>query len=68
MLSYFFGKQETDLKEHEDPAQALKDQLDSHGNFEIKENGCMAFNDLIVLRCVVFRQALRKYQPIKLKM
>ena len=67
MFSYFFGKQEADAKEHEDPVQAMKDQLDNHGNFEVMEDGCMAINDLIVLRCVVYRQALRKYQPLKVK-
>ena len=63
MLSYFFGKSEP--VENADPVLAMQDQLDSHGEFYVEEDGSMRFKDFIFLRSVILRQALRKWQPEK---
>jgi len=67
MLSYLWGgaKSATDKPENENPELAMRDQLDSHGDFRTKADGTMEFKDLMVVRSVILHQALRHYQPQK---
>lgn len=63
MLSYFFGNGKKE--ENQDPILALQEQLDGHGNFDIKSDMCMDLKDFLVFRSIILRQTLRKFQPIK---
>jgi hypothetical protein len=64
MLSYFFGgkkeDQEKAVKESEDPLQALKDSLDSHGEFGMDEDGTFDYKSLTAIKAVVLRQGNRE--------
>ena len=50
--------------ENEDPLVALKEALDRHGKFKTIE-GLIVFDDLIHLRSIALRQAIRYNWPAK---
>jgi hypothetical protein len=52
-------------KEHEDPRQALKDAIKRAPKIKLKLDGTLEFDDYLVLRCLITRQADRAYMPIK---
>ena len=61
MLSYIWGgKKDTETKPENDDAElAMREQLDSHGDFNAKIDGILEFPDLMVFRAVILRQSLR---------
>jgi hypothetical protein len=66
MFSNLWGGAKKDAKpENESPELAMRDMLDSHGDFSTKADGSMEFKDFLVVRSVILRQALRHYQPQK---
>jgi len=65
MLSYLWGGSKKEKPENENPELAMREQLDSHTEYKIKDDGTMEFDDLIHLRVIIMRQALRQFLPIK---
>mgnify|MGYP006950294071 CR=1 FL=1 len=66
MLSYLWGgSNKTEKPENENPELAMREQLDSHGDFHTKSDGTMELKDFLVVRSVVLHQALRHYKPQK---
>ena len=65
MLSYLFGKggDQKPINENEDPELAMRDAMDSHGDFTCKLDGSLEFEDFLVFRAIVMRQASRKFEP-----
>jgi hypothetical protein len=69
ILSYLWGSSKKDTPENENAELAMREQLDAHQDFRIKEDGVMEWDDFVVLRCVIQRQAYRHYNPhwVKIK-
>jgi len=67
MLSYLWGASKQEKVENENPELAMREHLDSHGEFTCKIDGTMEFKDFIVLRSIIMRQAGRMYLPAKHK-
>ena len=65
MLSYLFGGKKSDKKENENAELAMREALDEHEEFHCEEDGCMNFDDYIVLRAVINRQQMRHCQAAK---
>ena len=65
MLSYIFGKKDSDKPENADPELAMRDALDSHGDFKTKIDGTLEFEDFLVFRAIIMRQASRVFAPKK---
>lgn len=65
MFSYLWGgKKADDAKpENENAELAMRDQLDSHGDFACKLDGTLEYNDFLVLRAVIMRQSWRLFKP-----
>jgi hypothetical protein len=42
--------------------------LDAHGDFETKLDGTLEFQDYLVFRSIIMRQACRAFQPLREKM
>jgi hypothetical protein len=59
MLGYFFGgkKEEQRKAKSEDtnPQLALVDALDSHGDFEMEEDGTLTWPSIKIIRVVTMR-------------
>lgn len=55
MLSYLWGGSKATKTENENPELAMREQLDSHGDFTVKVDGTLEFKDLLVLRSVITR-------------
>ena len=64
MLGYFFGgKKEEQIKakvEDSNPQLAMQAALDTHGDFEMEEDGTLAWKSTVVMRVVMMRQAHRE--------
>ena len=43
----------------------MRDQLDSHGDFNFKDDGTLAIKDFLIVRTIIMHQALRYYAPQK---
>jgi hypothetical protein len=69
MLSYIWGGgRKTDIKENDDPELAMRENLDGHGDFATKLDGTLEFQDYLVFRSIIMRQACRAFEPLKVKM
>ena len=66
-MNYLWGgKQAKNSKpENDDPEQALKDALDSKGEFACDAAGIMEFNNFLVFRAIINRQSFRTFTPIR---
>jgi len=67
MLSYLWGgKKAADAKpENDNPELAMREAMDSHGEFSCKIDGTLEFDHFIVFRAIITRQAGRKFAPIR---
>jgi uncharacterized LabA/DUF88 family protein len=65
MFSYLWGgKKAADAKpENENAELAMRDQLDDHGEFACKIDGTLEYQDFLVLRAIIMRQAWRQFKP-----
>ena len=69
MLSYIWGgARKNDYKENDDPELAMRENLDGHGDFATKLDGTLEFQDYLVFRSIIMRQACRAFQPLREKM
>ena len=66
MVSNLWGSSHKGAKnENENPELAMRDQLDSHGDFNIKDDGTMTTKDVLIIRTIILHQALRYFAPHK---
>jgi hypothetical protein len=67
MLNYLWGgKQAADAKpENDNPELAMRQAMDSHGEFTCKIDGTLEFDHFIVFRAIIIRQANRKFAEKK---
>ena len=69
MLSYIWGgARKNDYKENDDPELAMRENLDGHGDFATTLDGTLEFQDYLVFRSIIMRQACRAFQPLREKM
>ena len=65
MLSYLWGgaKQANQEPENADPELAMRQGMDAHGDFSTKVDGTLEYNDFLVFRAIITRQAGRAFAP-----
>ena len=65
MLSYLWGgKKAADQEpENDNPELAMRQAMDSHGDFNTKIDGTLEYDDFIVFRAIIARQAGRSFAP-----
>lgn len=65
MLSYLWGgaKAEEAKPENENPELAMRDALDTHGDFAMKIDGTLEYADFLVFRAIITRQSGRMFAP-----
>lgn len=70
MLSYLWGgaKAADATPENDNPELALREAMDSHGDFATKIDGTLEFEDFIVFRAIITRQAGRAFAPKRAEM
>ena len=67
MLSYLWGgkKNAEAPPENDDPELAMREALDAHGEFKAKIDGTFEWDDYLVFRAIIMRQAQRMFKPKK---
>lgn len=56
MLSYLWGGASKPTKvENADPQLAMREDIEAHGEFKLKLDGTLEFDDFLVLRSIIFR-------------
>jgi len=65
MLSYLWGgaKTENAKPENDNPELAMREAMDAHGTFATKIDGTLEFDDFLVFRAIITRQAGRMFAP-----
>ena len=65
MLSYLWGGKKTDdsKPENENPELAMREAMDAHGEFGTEMDGTLRFQDFLVFRAIITRQAGRLFAP-----
>lgn len=65
MLSYLWGgKKEANAKpENDSPELAMREAMDMHGDFAVKIDGTLEFNDFLTFRAIITRQSGRMFAP-----
>jgi len=64
MLSYLFGGAKP-ADENENPELAMRAAMDSHGEFQTNLDGTLKYDDYVILRAIITRQAMRSFIPKK---
>lgn len=63
MLSYLWGgKKDEKKEENADPELAMREALDSHGDFATKIDGTLEWDHFLVFRAIIMRQASRMFE------
>ena len=68
MLSYLWGgaKKPDQAPENDNPELAMRQALDAHGEFNQNQlDGTLQFEDFLVFRAVINRQAARMFLPMR---
>jgi hypothetical protein len=55
MLSYLWGGKKSEKVENENPELAMREDLDTHGEFHCKADGTMEFKDFLTIRAIILR-------------
>ena len=65
MLSYLWGgsKPADAAPENENPELAMREGMDAHGDFATKVDGTLEYQDFLVFRAIINRQAGRAFAP-----
>lgn len=65
MLSYLWGgkKEANAAPENDSPELALREACDVHGDFAVKIDGTLEFNDFLTFRAIITRQSGRMFAP-----
>jgi len=67
MLSYLWGgSKKAEKPENNDPELAMREALDSYGEFATKIDGTLEYKDFLTFRAVIMRQAARMFTPKRL--
>ena len=63
MLSYLWGGKKADdaAPENDNAELALRDACDAHGTFNTKIDGTLEYEDFLVFRAIITRQAGRHF-------
>ena len=64
MLSYLFGGAKPE-NENENPELAMREAMDRHGEFQTNLDGTLKYDDYVILRAIITRQAMRQFIPKK---
>lgn len=64
MLSYLFGGAKP-ADENENPELAMRAAMDAHGEFQTNLDGTLKYDDYVILRAIITRQAMRSFIPKK---
>ena len=66
-LNYMWGGERPAdaTPENEDPELAMREAIELHGTFAKKADGTLEFDDFLVFRAIITRQAGRMFAPIK---
>lgn len=63
MLSYLWGgKKDEKRPENDDPELAMREALDSHGDFATKIDGTLEWDSFLIFRAVIMRQSCRTFE------
>lgn len=65
MLSYLWGgKKAADAApENDNPELAMREAMDSHGDFNTEMDGTLQYQDFLVFRAIITRQSGRAFAP-----
>ena len=66
-LNYLWGGERPAdaAPENETPELAMREAMELHGNFAKKADGTLEFEDFLLFRAIITRQAGRMFAPIK---
>jgi hypothetical protein len=64
MLSYLFGGAKP-ADENDNPELAMRAAMDAHGEFQTNLDGTLKYEDYVILRAIITRQAMRAFLPKK---
>jgi hypothetical protein len=66
-LNYLWGGERPAdaAPESESPELAMREAMELHGNFAKKADGTLEFDDFLLFRAIITRQAGRMFAPIK---
>ena len=66
-LNYMWGGERPAdaAPENENPELAMREAMELHGNFTKKADGTLEFEDFLLFRAIITRQAGRMFAPIK---